>query len=174
MESNRTLIAPGYLISLILFALPISDTLIQLIPFQFGVERWRFGAAGTMSGMLLLPLVAAGMAMTVATLADHRRFRRILGWLYAAFALVLAAVLVLFILDFFQTRTQVRPQFLSTMTNATIMSIVKQVFTIIALTLLSRAGLSGPKQVTVKTSSTKSKPVTESPLIPLSGSTRAE
>jgi hypothetical protein len=96
----------------------------------------------------------------------------VLGWLCAIFAVALAAMVVIFVLDFFQARAQVRPQFKQAMDVATETSLVKQTLTILTLVLLARLGLTGRKAV-VRKEAVVAEPA-PTPLIPLTGSGRAE
>jgi hypothetical protein len=172
METNKNIAFPGYLISLMLFALPLFDNLTSVWPPRLGEERWRFGAVGSLSNVTLLPLIGILFAIAIAIMLNHRRTRRVIGGLCAFFAVVLAALLVIFVLDFFQMRTQIRPQFKHVIDVASATSLVKQTFTILALTLLSWVGLSGRKAMTKEKVAPTTTTVT--PLIPLTGAPRAE
>ena len=172
MESNKLLARPGYLLAAMLFLIPLTDSLMSVWPIRLGEERWRFGAIGSLSNITLIPLLAMLLALAIAIMSDHRRFRRVLGWLSAVFAVTVACMAVLFILDFFQARTQVRPQFQGAMDMATTVALIKLAGTIIVLALIARAGLSGPKAIVRKDIS---RPASSStPLIPLSGSVRPD
>ena len=145
MDSSKALSRPGYLLALMLFGLPIFDAATAVWPFHLGQERWRFGAMGAFSNMTLSPLLGLLIALMIAALLDQRRIRRVLGALCALFAVILAALTVLFVLDFFQARVQIRPQFQHAIIVATVTALVKLGLTVLTLTLLARAGLSGPK-----------------------------
>jgi DMSO/TMAO reductase YedYZ heme-binding membrane subunit len=122
---------------------------------------------------MLVPLLGLLLAIGVAVLADNRRVRRVLGWICAILALITAILTVLFILDYFQTRTIVRPQFQSVMEKATVGAIVKLICGIVGLLLISRVGFAGPKAVTRK-KGVVTEPSAPSPLLPLGGTARAE
>jgi len=170
MDSKKTLAAPAYLIAFLLFALPLIDVSTQLTPFRFASEQWRFNSVGAISSMLILPIAAVLVAVATAAIFEHRRTRRIFGWISALLAIALAAALVLFVLDFFQVRPQYRPQLQDSLQRATTLVIFKQILSIFALTLIARAGLSGPKASTGKVA--KSGPAAQ--LIPMAGSSPVE
>lgn len=145
MAFNKAFALPGYLVAFLLFANPLFDGLTNIWPPQPGSERWRFGAIGSLSNLLLLPALGLLIALALSIIYDHRIFRRVLGWVCAVSAVLLAAVLVIFILDFFQIRALVRPQVKSVMTIASTAACAKLFLGILFLVLLSRAGLSGLK-----------------------------
>lgn len=172
MDSSKALSRPGYLLALMLFWLPIFDAATAVWPFHLGQERWRFGAMGSFSNMTLSPLLGLLIALILAALLDHRRVRRVIGALCALFAVILAALTVLFILDFFQTRTQILPRLQHAITVATVTAGVKLGLSVLALTLLARAGLSGPKGSVRRGVLTPE--TSQPPLIPLANTARAE
>ena len=174
METNKPLARAGYLLAAILVIIPLFDGTLQVWPLRLSEERWRFGAVGSLSNLVLVPLLGLLLALTIATFADARRTKRVVGAFCAIFAVVLAALSVLFILDYFQVRTMVVPRMQQATSVATATAIGKNVLSIITLALLSRAGFAGPKAVVVVR---RGGPVTENsgtPLIPLGGSARVE
>lgn len=173
METNKPFSRAGYLLAFLLVALPLFDAATGVWPLRLSDERWRFGAVGTLSNITLVPLLGLFLAIGIAILADHRRVRRLVGWICAIFAVAMAAFAVLFILDFFQTRTLVRPQFQGAMTTATTTALVKDLLALITLTLLSRAAFAGPKVVVRKPQVVGREPG-PTPLVPLTGQTRTE
>ncbi len=172
METNKSLQRAGYLLAFLLILIPLVDMTTSVWPIRLGEERWRYGALGTLSNVTLVPLLGLLIVLTIAVMADHRRTRMVVGWICAAFAVVLAAMCVLFMLDYFQTRTIVRPQFQTPMEVATTTALLKYFVTILTLALLSRAGLSGPRKVVrvVRSSPSESAPA---PLLSV-GASRAE
>jgi len=163
----------GYLLSALLIITPLVDGTMQLLPLRFGDERWRFGSVGTLSNILLVPLLGFLIAIAVATLTDARRIKRVLGTICVILGVVLAAISVLFILDYFQVRIAVTPKFQRSVGVATTSALIKNLVSIIILFLLSRAGFAGPRVIVNR----KVAPVIETsstPLIPLGGAARAE
>jgi hypothetical protein len=173
METNKPLARAGYLLAALLVITPLFDATTQVWPLRMSDERWRFGAVGSLSSLLLVPLLGLLLAIAIATLMDSRRVKRVVGSVCGVLALVLAVLSVLFILDYFQVRTIVNPKFQHATSVASTTAMVKNVFSILTLILLARAGFAGPKAVVVR----KGAPVTapsSTPLIPLSGAARAE
>jgi len=174
MESNKSIAPAGYLIGVLFVFLPLLDAIMSFWPPHFGDERWRFGAAGTLSNVTLVPILGLFIMIVVATVWDHRVVRRILGALCGVLAVVVAATVVLFVLDFFQTKTIVTPRFQYAMSVASYTAMMKYVLSIIALALLSRAGFGGPRPVVHKRAAAPAAAPTPTPLIPLGGPARAE
>lgn len=173
MDSNKSLGRAGYLVAFMLVVLPLFDATTSVWPLHLGDERWRFGAIGTLSNIMLVPVLGLLLGLAVAVLMDHRRIQRFLGWISALLAVAIAILAVLFILDYFQTRTIVNPRFQSAVSTATTAALLKHVLSILALILLTRAGFSGPKPLARR----KQVPITEPvarPLIPLTGTAPAE
>lgn len=173
METNKPLARAGYLLAALLVIIPLFDATMQVWPLRLSDERWRFGAVGSLSNLLLVPMLGLLLAIAVATLSDGRRIRRVVGAICGTLALILAVLSVLFILDYFQVRTIVTPKFQHATAVASTTAIVKNLLSIITLVLLSRAGFAGPKALVAR----KAAPVTEpssTPLIPLSGAARVE
>ncbi len=145
MDSLKALSRPTYLVALLLVIIPISDTVISMLPLQLSDESWRFGVVGSISSITLVPLLGALLATSVAVLAEHNRLRRWLGLFSGTIAILLGAVVILFLLDYFQTRSRVQAQLKAEMDVATVIAVVKQILTIVVLTLLAKTGLNGPR-----------------------------
>jgi uncharacterized membrane protein YeaQ/YmgE (transglycosylase-associated protein family) len=164
-SSYKALARPGYLLAVLLVILPIADSVMSVWPLRFEDERWRYGAVGAFSNITLVPLMGLFIGVALATVLDHRRTRKFIGWLSALAAVFFGAVLVVFILDYFQTRAGVQAQYRSTVDVATYTSIFKQTMTVLALTLLSGAGLRGPKPVAATKAKVSSPRAEPTPLI---------
>ena len=173
METNKSLARAGYVLAALLVIIPLFDVTGQLLPLRLGDERWRFGAVGQLSNILLVPLLGLFLIIVIATFTDGRRVKRVIGAICGVLAFVLAALSVLFILDYFQVRTIVTPKFQHATAVASTTAIIKNVFSIITLCLLSQAGFAGPSATAVKKVAPPSVP-SSTPLIPLSGAARAE
>ena len=173
METNKPLARAGYLLGALLVIMPLFDLVTQVLPLRPGDERWRFGVVGQLSSILLVPLLGLLLIITIATFTDDRRVKRVFGAICGVLALLLAILSVLFILDYFQVRTIVKPAAQHVIVVASATAFAKNVLSIITLALLSRAGFAGPKAAIAK----RVPPVIENsstPLIPLSGAARAE
>ena len=174
METNKSLVRAGYLLAAILVIIPLFDGTLQVWPLRLSDERWRFGSVGSLSNLFLVPLLGLLLAITIATFRDSRRTKRVLGSICGALAVVLAVLSVLFILDYFQVRTQVVPRMQQATAVATATAVAKNILSIITLALLSRAGFAGPKAVVVVRRSGTVTETSATPLIPLGGASRAE
>ena len=173
METNKSLAPAGYLLAALLVIIPLFDSTMQVWPLRLSDERWRFGAIGSLSNLLLVPMLGLLLAIAIATLTDARKVKRVVGAVCAVLAVLLSVLSVLFILDYFQVRTIVTPKFQHATAVASATAVAKNILSIVTLALLSRAGFAGPKAVVVRGVGK----VTESsstPLIPLSGAARAE
>jgi len=169
METTKKIAPPGYLLALMLILFPLGDGFTTIWPFQFAEERWRFGAVGSLGNLTMLPILGVFLAMAIAVALDHRRTRRVLGWISGIIAILLAATIIIFVLDYFQMRSQVRPQFRRVMDVASAGSLIKQLFSVMAMTLLAKAGLSGPKEARRGHAAD----ATRTPLIPLTTDARS-
>ena len=173
METNKPLVRAGYLLAAILVIIPVVDGIMQVLPLRLGEERWRFGAVGSLSNLMLVPLLGFLLAITIATFTDARRTKRVIGTICGILAFCIAAVSVLFILDYFQVRTIVTPKFQHTIAVATTSALIKNLVSIVLLVLFSRAGFAGPKAGVAR----KVAPfidLSPTPLIPLAGAARVE
>lgn len=97
-----------YAIGLLLFLAPLGDLAAGVGSLNPGAVPWRFGVAGLLSGALVLPMVALGLWLAAAVLLEHRTFLRVLSVLAGILFLVVGVTLVMFTLDTFQVRVQVR------------------------------------------------------------------
>jgi FtsH-binding integral membrane protein len=174
METNKPLVRAGYLLAALLVMTPLVDGTMQLLPLRLGDERWRFGAVGSLSNLLLVPLFGLFLAIVIAAFTDSRRTQRVIGAICGALALLLTILSLLFILDYFQVRTVVAPKLQHATAVASTAAMIKNVLSIIALALLSRAGFAGPRAVTPVRRVPSVRGPSSTPLIPLSGAARAE
>jgi hypothetical protein len=149
MEQNRPLARAGYLLAASLFAVPLIDAIMPLLPLRLSEERWRWSAVGQVSNLLLVPLVGILLAIAVTVIVDDRRVRRVLGIICGLLALALAIMSVSFVLDYFQIRTAVIPRLRQASSMASITTGVKNIFYIIILALLARACMVAPKTTPV-------------------------
>lgn len=172
MESNKSLARAGYLIGALLVIIPLFDATTSVWPLRLGDERWRWGAVGGLSNLTLVPLLGFLIVLAIASVFDQRRVRRFVGIICAIMAVILAVLVALFLLDYFQTRTLVNPKFQHAMGVAQTTATLKHIVTIISLALLSRAGFAGPKAVPARKRVVVEP--TATPLIPMSGTARTE
>ena len=151
MPHSRQLALPSYLVAFSLAVLPPLDQLIQVFPFRVGDARWRFGAFGLLSNSLLLSTVGVLMALVVASVFEHRRFRRILGVATLTAVLVLAASWVVFALDVLQVRNGVSAQAARAFFAASLGAALRSLFAVLSLTVLGVTAFRGSKPFTRST-----------------------
>lgn len=97
-----------YAIGLLLVFAPLGDLAAGVGSLNPGMVPWRFGAAGLLSGALVLPMAGLGFWFAAAALLEHRTILRVLSVLAAVLFLVVGVTLVVFALDTLQVRVQVR------------------------------------------------------------------
>ncbi len=144
-DSHKALIRSGYLVAVMFAVLPIMDTLIAVYPFHLSDERWRFGAVGALTGISLLPLLGGWLALVIASVEEHLKTRRAIGWIAGTLALICLIVFFMFLLDYLQARADVRIEYRDQMDQAAISGLLKQFGTVLTLSILCVAGLSAPR-----------------------------
>lgn len=97
-----------YAIGLLVVLAPLGDLAAGIGSLNPGAVPWRFGAAGLLSGALVLPMVGLGLWFAAAVLLEHRGMLRSLSVLSAITLLLVGVILVVFALDALQVRVQVR------------------------------------------------------------------
>lgn len=99
-EDRLRLVAwPGYLVAGTLFIVPLADAALTVWPYRVSLVQWRFGAAGVLSGGLMMPLVAVLLALVAATLLEHDRIVYVISLCAAAATMVLLAGTAWFMID---------------------------------------------------------------------------
>ena len=147
MLQSRQLALPSYLVAFSLAVLPPLDQLLQIFPLRIADARWRFGAFGLLSTSLLLPTVAVLIALVVAIVFDHWRFRRVIGVAALVAVFVLAAGLVMFALDVLQVRNEVTAQATRAFHLAGIGATIKSLLAMVCWTALGITAIRGPKHI---------------------------
>ena len=142
----RQFAAPCYVAATSLIVFPVFDQLMQLVStVKLHDARWRFGAAGLMSNLLVLPVVGLVMLFVTAAVCEHRVFQRILSVLCALSAVGLIAVAGLLALDAIQVRSLMRPEVMSSWAVATLTALLKLGVATLTLSWLAIAGFRGSK-----------------------------
>jgi len=141
MESTRLLARAGYWLAAIFFLFPIANWMMSVWPLHLGQAQWRFGAIGGFTNAALTPLLGLFLALSVTLLANHPRVRRVLGWLCVLLALLGLLMLLSFALDYVQTRAMADIRLRQAIDLASGVALVKQVGIIVALVLMSMAGI---------------------------------
>jgi hypothetical protein len=100
----------GYAIALLLCLAPLGDLAAGIGSLNPAQVPWRFGAAGLLSGALVLPMLGLGLFFACAVVLAHRRFLRALSVVAGVLFVAVAVMLVVFALDTLQVRIQVRQE----------------------------------------------------------------
>ncbi len=135
------LIAPLYLLAVLLVATPAMDFVTSIVPLRFADIEWRFASVGLLSGFLLTPLLGIGLAMGVAAYASHQRFQRVLGIVNLLIAALFVALLLFFLLDIFQLRNVVQAEAKGAFESAASKAVVKHITFVIAMAFMGWRGV---------------------------------
>jgi len=123
----RALAWPGYFFAFLLIVFPVGDLVVNVWPPRIGELQWRYGTLGLLSGFWLTPLFGVAFLVACAAALEHRGMFRLLSILSIAVAVLLAALLVLFILDWLQVRTTFPPEGRGFMDVGSLKAIAKHV-----------------------------------------------
>lgn len=96
-----------YAVAALLIIVPLIEIAVGGWPFQPGEMAWRFGTLGILFKSLITPLIGLALVIGVAALLGHRRVARALAVLSLVVAFGIAALAVVFVLDYLQLRTTV-------------------------------------------------------------------
>lgn len=131
---------PLYAVAVLMIVLPLGDLGASVWPPHLMQLQWRFGTFGLASGFLLTPLFGIVILVVAAAILQHRvvqRFVAVLNILGAAF---LAAVLVIFALDWLQFRAGAPADARATMDLGSIKALIKDLLVACTLVWLGIAG----------------------------------
>lgn len=103
----RRFAAAAYLLAVLLVLLPLFDTAANWGSVQPGSAAWRFGAVGSLSEVVLLPLVGAFLFFVVAHAQGSVLAQRVLEVVTLVVAVLLLATMAVFVLDAVQMRAAV-------------------------------------------------------------------
>jgi hypothetical protein len=127
MRLNRAAVWAAYLIIGLMLFMPQLEAVFTLVPARFGETSWRFGAVGTVSGMLIqnaFVLLAVGV---IAFALGHRKVLRTLAVVALLAGLVTTLISGMFTLDALELRNAVRPEARRAFDFSTIMAVIKMV-----------------------------------------------
>ena len=110
MKSYKNLAWPFYLTGLVIIIFPAVEYVLTIWPLSFGVISWRFGAVGLLTRAIMTPMVGLALVFGTAVLLEHTWVQRGVAVLGIAGTAVLILAVVMFTLDLFQFRNQVRPE----------------------------------------------------------------
>lgn len=140
METIRRIEPAAYLVSLMLIVLPGLDVLLTTLPLRAGDVAWRFGAAGALSGNLLLPLLGLALLIGVALVADRPRILKVLTISAGLTAALMLGIVLMFALDSVQLRGRVPLASRSAFDVASLVGLLKFALTGVAAFSVARAG----------------------------------
>lgn len=143
---QRRLAGPSYIAAASLIIFPIFDQLMQLVSTsKLHDARWRYGAAGLLSNLFVLPVVGLMIVFMVSTALEHRLFQRIMAALCALGVLGLVVAMGLFMLDSVQVRSLMRPEAMTSWAVATSTAVVKFCVAIAAIAWFALVGFRNSK-----------------------------
>jgi hypothetical protein len=136
----RALAWPGYFFAILLILFPFGDLLVNVWPAQPANLQWRYGTVGLLSGMWLTPLFGVAFLIVCATLLEHDMVLRILGAVNVVAAVILSAMLVLFVLDWLQVRPTIPDEGRTSMDVGSIKALLKHILVIVLVGWTGMAG----------------------------------
>ena len=112
MEDNPALARPLgwclHAIGLLLILAPLLDLAAGIGSLSPAEVPWRFGAAGLLSGALVLPMLGLGLILVGTVVLEQYGVTRTVGVLAILLLVAVVAVTVSFGLDSLQLRAQIR------------------------------------------------------------------
>lgn len=136
----RAIAWPVYLAGLLTAMLPMVDLLASVWPPRLGQVEWRFGTLGLLSGFTLSPLLGLIMCMAAAAVLEHRIAQRVLAVLAFIGAVGMAAIIVIFSLDWLQFRAQAPAEARPGMDVGSVKAVIKHALVAASLVWLGIAG----------------------------------
>jgi hypothetical protein len=135
----------AYLAGFVLILVPVLQATTQLWPLQLGNIEWRFRAAGSMSSVLMLPFIGFAVIALVARMSDSRGIAKVVGIASLLMSLILAASLILFVLDALQLKTIVQSRAMEAFQAAAVrVGLVTLMFTVL-FAVLALTSLKPPR-----------------------------
>ncbi|MEX2375124.1 MAG: hypothetical protein WD942_05990 [Dehalococcoidia bacterium] len=125
MKTNRTLLAAGYGLAVLLMLIPVTDTFLRVWPTRVGEVAWRYGAMGLASNALMTPVMGLAFGIGTALFARHRRVLRALAVLTGLGVTLLVVLGVGFVLDLLRVRSGVSAEALSAFDVANFQALLK-------------------------------------------------
>lgn len=111
MVSTPTLLRPvawsAHAIGVLLVLAPLGELAAGVGSLNPGAVPWRFGAAGLLSGALVLPVAGLGLVLAGGVLLEQWRLLRVLAVLVGILMVKVLVLLAIFGLDTLQVRIQV-------------------------------------------------------------------
>lgn len=137
LEDDDNLRRLLYLCAFVLFFLPYFQALAGLWPLRMGEVRWRFQAAGSMSGILMLPFLGLAFGLSIARSVGQRGITRLIGAVAGLTVLSLMAGMGLFFLDALQIKSIVRDAQMADFVKAVATATIAMTIMLCAFTFLT-------------------------------------
>lgn len=145
LEDDDSLRRLLYLCAFMLFFLPYFNAFAQMWPLRLGDVRWRFTAAGAMSGILIMPFLGMSFGAAIARSVGHKGISRLIGAVSVLTVLALVAGLGLFFLDALQLKSIVKDAEMANFLKAVATAALSITISIFAFSFLSFVALRGRK-----------------------------
>ena len=145
IEDDAPLRRMLYATAFLLIVIPFLQAISQLLPLQLGNLQWRFLSANPLSSVLLLPFLGMLLLLMMARALANRGLSLFVGILAAIFALLLAASLVLFVLDGLQLKAIVNSAQTAQFQNVFARVTAVTVIFVVVFTMMALAALKAPK-----------------------------
>ena len=146
LAQQRRLALPCYIVAVAMMILPVFDQMMQLASkLNLSDARWRYGALGSVSYMLLLPLLGMTIAFALSAVFEHRTWQRVLSVVAVAGIVLIVIAMGMFTLDAIEVRSLMRKEAQSTWAVATLTALAKYVLAAIVLAGFAKAGFAAPK-----------------------------
>ncbi len=139
METNRPLARAGYLLAALLVVLPVFDAIARVMPFHLSDARWRFQVLGNMSNVPMVPLFGLFLALVFAWWARDLRTRRSVGAICIVLAVIIAAIGIMFVIDYFGVKDAIPPRYQKVAAVASVAAVIKELLAIVVLALFAIA-----------------------------------
>lgn len=141
---SRQFAFPSYLATFSLLLFPLLDQVMQLVPTaKLHDPRWRFGAIGLLSNILVLPVFSLMVILFLASFYDDSLLRRVVSALALVASVGLLLSTGLFMLDSIQVRGLMRPEAMNSWAVATSTALVKLIVAIVATAWFGLKGVRG-------------------------------
>ena len=104
IETDGPLRRVLYSVALLLIIIPLYQTVLQIWPLKLGNIQWRFAAANILSGVLILPFIGLSILLWMSRVLESRTLSTVVGVVTGISCALLAAGVVVFVLDGLQLK----------------------------------------------------------------------
>ena len=146
-ESLRRLAIAAYAAALFFVLSPVLDVFVTSWPLAPWMESWRFGFVGILANYLVSVLFGMLLAMATAAAMEHRAILKVSAWLTMVLSALILLLLVSFVLDTLQLRSQVNEDAALGFKIGAVKTALKVGMFIVAFFILALAGLRSAKEL---------------------------